>query len=145
MYITEVLTKTKTGQISHRCILLRETYRENGKVKNRTLANLTHCNPQDVAALRLALQRKGALPDLTAMPEAFELKQGPSVGAAWLVYEVARHLRIDKALGTSRAGKLALWQVMARSSSRRHRLPSLPDLLSNSRRLELIRTAARPI
>src|SRR5712691_1849020 len=106
MYITEVLTKTKAGQISHRCILLRETYRENGKVKNRTLANLTHCNPQDVAALRLALQRKGALPDLTAMPEAFELKQGPSVGAAWLVYEVARHLRIDKALGTSRAGKI---------------------------------------
>jgi len=125
MYITEVLTKTKTGQISHRCILLRETYRENGKVKNRTLANLTHCNPQDVAALRLALQRKGALPDLTAMPEAFELKQGPSVGAAWLVYEVARHLRIDKALGTSRAGKLALWQVMARVIAQGSRLSAV--------------------
>ena len=91
MYITEILTKTKTGQISHRCILLRETYRENGKVKNRTLANLTHCKPQDVAALRLALQRKGASPDPSAMPDTFELQQGPSVGATWLVYEVARH------------------------------------------------------
>jgi hypothetical protein len=67
MYITEVLTKTKTGKITHRCILLRESYREDGKVKNRTIANLTHCQPQDIAALRLALQHKGALTDLTAL------------------------------------------------------------------------------
>lgn len=125
MYITEILTKTKTGKISHRCILLRETYRENGKVKNRTLANLTHCNPQDVAALRLALQRKGTLPGPTAMTDEFELKQGPSVGAAWLVYEVARRLGIDKALGTGRAGKLALWQVMARVIDQGSRLSAV--------------------
>jgi len=58
MYITEVLTKTTTGKIAHRCILLRESYREHGKVKTRTLANLTHCPPRDVAALRWALQHK---------------------------------------------------------------------------------------
>jgi hypothetical protein len=61
MYITEVLTKTTTGQIAHRCILLRESYREHGKVKTRTLANLTHCPPHDVMALRWALQHKHAL------------------------------------------------------------------------------------
>lgn len=58
MYITEVLTKTTTGKIAHRCILLRESYREHGKVKTRTLANLTHCPPRDVVALRWALQHK---------------------------------------------------------------------------------------
>ena len=58
MYITEVLTKTTTGKIAHRCILLRESYREHGKVKTRTLANLTHCPPQDIVALRWALHHK---------------------------------------------------------------------------------------
>jgi hypothetical protein len=45
MYITEVLTKTTTGKIAHRCILLRESYREHSKVKTRTLANLTTALP----------------------------------------------------------------------------------------------------
>jgi hypothetical protein len=58
MYITEVLTKTTTGKIAHRCILLRESYREHGKVKTRTLANLTHCPPTDVAAVRWILHYK---------------------------------------------------------------------------------------
>jgi hypothetical protein len=56
MYISEVLTKTTTGKISHRCILLRESYRDGEKVKTRTLANLTHCPPDDIAALRWAFQ-----------------------------------------------------------------------------------------
>jgi hypothetical protein len=60
MYITEVLTKTTTGKVAHRCILLRESYREDGKVKTRTLANLTHCPPHDIAALRWALHHKQA-------------------------------------------------------------------------------------
>lgn len=125
MYITEVLTKTKTGKITHRCILLRDSYREDGKVKNRTIANLTHCQPQDIAALRLALQHKGALTDLTALQDALELRQGPSMGAAWLVYQVAPRLGIEKALGTTRAGKLALWQVMARVIAQGSRLSAV--------------------
>lgn len=61
MYLADVLTKTKSGQLSHRCILLRESYRKDGKVKTRTIANLTHCNPTDVAAIRWALQHKDEL------------------------------------------------------------------------------------
>ncbi|MCL0106950.1 hypothetical protein M1N63_00770 [Thermodesulfovibrionales bacterium] len=64
MYIPEVLTATKKGKVCHRCILLRESYRENGKVKNRTITNLTHCNPKEVATLRLVLAHKD---DLTAL------------------------------------------------------------------------------
>ena len=31
--------------------LLRETYREDGKVEHRTLANLTHCKREEVEAI----------------------------------------------------------------------------------------------
>jgi transposase len=113
MYISEVLTKTKKGKVSHRCILLRESYRENGKVRNRTIANLTHCNPEEVEALRLALKHKDNLTVLKSF-EDIEVKQGLSIGAVWLVYNVAKQLGIEKALGNDVDGKLALWQVIAR-------------------------------
>lgn len=125
MYITEVITKTKKGKASHRCILLRESYREKGKVKNRTIANLTHCNPKEVAALRLALEHKDDLTVLKSLKEDAEIKQGMSVGAVWAVYEAGRQSGIEKALGTERAGKLAFWQVIARVINQGSRLSSV--------------------
>lgn len=124
MYIAQVPTKTKKGKLSHLCILLRESYRENGKVKNRTIANLTHCDPREVTAIRLALKHKDDLSVLRSMDD-IELEQGMSVGAAWLVYEVARRIGIEKALGQERSGKLALWQVMARVIDQGSRLSAV--------------------
>ena len=74
--------------------LLRETYREDGKVKHRTLANLTHCKPEEVEAIRLALKHKGDLARILAsgVEGGPELKQGPSVGAVWLLSQLAREL-----------------------------------------------------
>jgi len=106
MYITEVLTKTKKGLVSHRCILLRESFRKDGKINTRTIANLTHCNPGEVAAIRLALQHKDDLTVLQSLKEV-ELEQGMSVGAAWLVYQVAREIGIETALGKERSGKIS--------------------------------------
>jgi len=91
MYITRVLTRTKKGDLSHTCILLRESYRENGKVTNRTIANLTHCKPEEVDAIHLALKHKDDLAALRSIKD-IELEQGKSIGAAWLVYSVARQL-----------------------------------------------------
>ena len=67
MYITRVLTRTKKGNLSHTCILLRESYRENGKVTNRTIANLTHCKPEEVDAIHLALKHKDDLAALRSI------------------------------------------------------------------------------
>src|SRR5216684_3294635 len=53
------------------------------------------------------------------------LKQGLSFGAVWTVYHIARRLGIDKALGTTREGKLALWQVMARVIDQGSRLSAV--------------------
>jgi len=112
MYITEVKTKTKTGKVSHRCILLRESYRENGQVKNRTIANLTHCKPEEISAFKLALQQKDKLGELKSLDD-IDFKQGLSFGAAWVVYQTIKNLGIAKALGNDRQAKLAIWQIMA--------------------------------
>lgn len=104
--------------------LLRESYRDKGKVKHRTIANLSPCSPKEIEAIRLALRHKQ---DLTALGTLthLEVRQGPSIGALWVVYAVARHLGIDKALGPSRAGRLALWQVIARVIDQGSRLSAV--------------------
>ena len=124
MYITDVLTKTKSGKTSHTCTLLRESYRENGKVKSRTIHNLTHCNPDEVDAMRLALKHKKNLASLISLDDV-TLKQGLSVGAVWTVYGIAKQLGIEKALGKNKEGKLALWQVIARVIDQGSRLSAV--------------------
>ena len=41
--------------------LLRESYRANGKVLHRTIANVSHCAAAEIEAMRLALRHKEAL------------------------------------------------------------------------------------
>ena len=105
--------------------LLRESYRANGKVLHRTIANLSHCSAAEIEAMRLALRHKQDLENLGTVQDAVALKQGVSFGAVWTVYHVARRLGIDKALGTTRAGKLALWQVIARVIDQGSRLSAV--------------------
>lgn len=105
--------------------LLRESYREGGQVKHRTLANLSHCTPPEIEAIRLALRHKAALAELGTLASALELHQGLAVGAVWVVYDLARQLGIEQALGHSRQGKLALWQVMARVAAPGSRLSAV--------------------
>jgi hypothetical protein len=88
MYITETTRPGPNGTV-YRCVLLRQSYREGGKVKNRTLANLSHCTPQEVEAIRVALQHKDDLAVLGTIQQA-PLQEGRSVGAVWVLYEMAR-------------------------------------------------------
>ncbi|MDY6861944.1 MAG: IS1634 family transposase [Thermodesulfobacteriota bacterium] len=94
--------------------LLRENYREKGKIKHRTIANISHCTNEEIEAIRLALKHKKDLGTLVSLKKDITLCQGSFVGAVWLIYDIAGQLGITKALGPSREGKLALWQVMAR-------------------------------
>jgi hypothetical protein len=105
--------------------LLRESYRAHGKVLHRTIANVSHCSEAEIAALRLALRHKEDLEHLGTIQDALTLKQGLSFGAVWTVYHVARRLGIAQALGTTRAGKLALWQVIARVIDQGSRLSAV--------------------
>ena len=75
--------------------------------------------------MRLALRHKEDLEHLGTIQDAITLKQGLSFGAVWTVYHVARRLGIEQALGTTRAGKLALWHVMARVIDQGSRLSAV--------------------
>lgn len=93
--------------------LLRQSYRENGKVKHRTLANLAHCSPQEINAIKLALSHKGDLSVLHTI-EDLTTRQGLRLGAVFCLKTLAQRLGLTHALGSHRQGRLALWQVLAR-------------------------------
>ena len=124
MYITRPKRTSQNGK-TYETILLRESYRENGRVKNRTLANLTHCKPKEIKAIELALKHKDDLSTLASINETVEVQEGLSIGAAYVVYQMAKLLGIEKALGTDRAGKLAMWQVIARVLKQGSRLSAV--------------------
>lgn len=124
MYITT--TKSKGKKKTYTSVLLRESYREGGKVKNRTIANLSHCKPNEIEAIRLALKHKNDLSALQPLNDkGVDLQQGMSIGAIWTVYSLARRLGLEKALGIDHSGKLALWQVLARVLGQGSRLSAV--------------------
>jgi hypothetical protein len=53
------------------------------------------------------------------------LEQRQSVGAVFALFQIAKQLRIEKALGTNQAGKLALWQIIDRVLSQGSRLSAV--------------------
>ena len=112
--------------------LLRESYRANGKVLHRTIANVSHCSAAEIEAMRLALRHKEELEHLGTIQDSITLQQGMSFGAVWTVYHVARRLGIEKALGTTRDGKLALWQVIARVLDQGSRLSAVRLAMSHA-------------
>src|SRR5262245_24445509 len=112
--------------------LLRESYHAHGKSLHRTIANVSHCSEAEIAAMRLALRHKEALEHLGTIQDALTVQQGLSFGAVWTVYHVARRLGIEKALGTTRAGKLALWQVIARVIDQGSRLSAVRLAMSHA-------------
>jgi hypothetical protein len=121
-------------------ILLRQSYRHEGKVKHRTVANLSKASAQELEAIELALKHKHELGKLTAgvAPAASAgpgdkppssgpviLRQGLSIGAVAVLEGLARELGIARALGPTRQGRLALWQVIARAIDQGSRLSAV--------------------
>jgi len=76
-------------------ILLRESYREGGKVRNRTLANLSHWPEHKVDALARTLK---GLPPKLDLSEAFEITRSLPHGHVAAVLGTARRLGIDELL-----------------------------------------------
>ncbi|MDQ1274809.1 MAG: hypothetical protein QG610_381 [Euryarchaeota archaeon] len=108
----ESQTFTQKGKIYKR-VLLRNSYRLDGKVKHKTIANLSKCSEEEIEAIKLALKHKGNLKKLIEVSEQTKTRQGLSLGAVWVLNELAKRLGISNALGQSREGKLALWMVLA--------------------------------
>jgi hypothetical protein len=123
MYVARASWPSSNGK-TYQSIYLRESYRDGHDVRKRDIANLTHCDPKEIAAIELALKFKGNLAALGSLDKV-HLSQGLSVGAVWTVAETARHLGIDHALGTGFAAQLALWQVLARVLEQGSRLSAV--------------------
>ena len=74
--------------------MLRESYREDGKVKNRTLANLSSWPDAKVDALTRVL--KGQPPPAAPLDEAFEITRSLPHGHVAAVLGTARQLGLDE-------------------------------------------------
>src|SRR5262249_51898336 len=113
MYVTVVPNRG-----SPPAILLRETYREDGKVKNRTLANLSKWKPEKIAALRAVLRDERLRP----AGEGFEILRSLPHGHVAAALGMARRLGLDPRLktadlmpaGTARTRLVALALIVAR-------------------------------
>jgi len=104
--------------------LLRTSFRENGKVKHKTIANLSICSEDEIKAIRLALKHKK---DLSALGSVKSIKTvlRKRIGAVWALSVLAQRLGITRALGADLDGKLALVQVVARIIDQGSRLSAV--------------------
>ena len=76
--------------------LLRESFRQNGKVHNRTIANLSHWAPEKIEALREVL--KGNFQGIPDLPSAFQITRSLPHGHVAAVLATIRHLQLDTVL-----------------------------------------------
>ena len=79
-------------------ILLRESYREAGNVRKRTLANLSKWPPVVVEGLRILLKGGTAVADLTT---AFDITRSRPHGHVAAVLGTLRKLRLDRTLAAT--------------------------------------------
>src|SRR5690242_21240402 len=103
MYVARVPNRN-----SPPAFLLREAFREGGKVKNRTLANLSHWPPEQLEALRQVL--KGNTNLSAHLQGTFEVVRSLPHGHVAAVLAMMRQLQVDQLLkeGPERTRVLAL-------------------------------------
>ena len=116
--------KTVNGK-TYTSHLIREAYRDHGRTRHRTIANLSGRSDEEIQAIRLALKHKGDLANLGSVREDVRVEQGLSVGAVFALSCVAKRLGIAQALGNSQQAKRALWQVLARCIDQGSRLSAV--------------------
>src|ERR1039457_2875585 len=75
--------------------LLRRSYREDGKVKNETLANLSHLPPETIEAVRASLAGK----TLVGAGEGWEVERSLPHGHVAAVWAMAERLRLAQLPG----------------------------------------------
>jgi transposase len=96
-------------------ILLRESYRQDGKVKTRTIANISHLHTHQIDALRSALAGSVAAAG-PPLPDAFLVSRSLPHGHAAAVLGCLRNLQLDSILDPvpSRDRDLVIAMIVAR-------------------------------
>jgi transposase len=90
MFIEEL--KKSQGAKTYKSVLIRESYRENGKVKHRTISNITKLPPEHIKALKKSL--KGEKGDF----KLSDLKNGATYeyGGTYALKELARRIGLER-------------------------------------------------
>src|SRR3989442_11660161 len=103
---------SRQGGREYRSVVVRQSYREGGKVKHRTLANLSKLPPAAVDAVRAVLRGEAVGP----LDQAFEIERALPHGHVQAVLGQMRQLKLDQLLGArpSRGRELALAIILSR-------------------------------
>jgi len=94
MYIARIPNRS-----SPPAYLLRESYRQGGKVKNRTLANLSHLPLEQIELMRRVLKGE----TLVSPSEAFSIGRSQPHGHVEIVLGVIRKLGLDRMIASRRS------------------------------------------
>lgn len=110
MHVAVVPSRQKSGEYSS--VLVRQSYREGGKVKHRTLANLSKLPPAAVDAVRAVLRGDPVGP----LEHSFEIERSLPHGHVLAVLGELRKLGLDKLLAArpSRERELAIAMIVSR-------------------------------
>ncbi len=110
MHVAVVPSRQKSGEYSS--VLVRQSYRENGKVKHRTLANLSKLPPAAVDAVRAVLRGEPVGP----LSESFEIARSLAHGDVLAVLGQLRQLGLDKLIAARprRERELSLAMIASR-------------------------------
>jgi len=121
MYIATI-----PNRFSPPAILLRESYRQDGQVKSRTLANLTHWPPAQREALRRVLRGE----PLVAPDDTFEIVRSLPHGHVAAVLGTLRRLGVEQLLAPkkSRPRELVTAMIVARILAPRSKLATARSL-----------------
>ena len=92
MYIEEI--KKKQGSKIYKTILIRESYRENGKVKHRTVANISNVPIEQVNLLKASFKGK----DGEFKVSDFNIGHSYEYGASFVLRELSKNIGLDKAI-----------------------------------------------
>ncbi len=93
MHLSHVVSRR--GEKEYHSYLVRRSYREEGKVKHETVANVSKLPPAAIEALSLALSKK---PVVEAGSD-FEIISSKRHGASALLYSLAKSSHLIEALG----------------------------------------------
>jgi hypothetical protein len=107
MYVATILNRD-----SPQTYLLRESYRENGKVKNRTLANLSHLPMSQIRLLRRVLKGETLLP----AEDALRITRSLPHGHVRAVLDMCAYLKLPELIASrpSRERDLVLAMIAQR-------------------------------
>ena len=128
MHVAIVPSRQKSGL--YRSVLVRQSYREGGKVKHRTLANLSKLPPAAIEAVRAVLRGEPVGP----LEAAFEIERALPHGHVLAVLGQLRALGLDRLLASRprRERELALAMIVGRVLKPSSKLALARSLASTS-------------